>query len=192
MAKKTPQSNLNQGCWNRFLKTMTLGLALLFLCAQAAYSQSCPSASSNSFRFEPQFLGDSMTVIIDLAPCETLDVRENHDMLGDGNRGTNVLVTYLNSSNDPIYTQNIWGFYSATNILVQGSYSEPFPWVGIRSPLVQPAKIKVESRDAYGQGYPPIIPRYDFTIIRSPRPGYNIGGDSFSNAPLAPSFPTTL
>lgn len=132
-----------------------------------------------------------MTVTIDLAPCETFELHESHDMNGDGNRGTNVKVSFLNSSDITLYTQTIWGFYTNTNILIQGSYSEPFPWVGVRSALVLPAKIKVESVSAYGQGNPPSAPQYNFTIIRAPRPGYNIGGDSFSNAPLAPSFPTT-
>ena len=191
MAIETPKIKLNYRHWHYFLKPVTLGFILLFLSATAAYSQNCPPASSSSFMFEPEFLGDTTTVIINLAPCETLEVRESHDMLGDGNRGTLVMVTYLNSSNQPIYTQNIYGFYAATDILVPSSYSEPFPWVGIRSDLVQPASIKVESWCCYGRGNPPIIPRYNFTVIRSPRPNYNIGGDSFGNAPLVPSFPTT-
>jgi hypothetical protein len=191
MANTTPQRHLNRRLGNRFLKTVILGLTLLFLSAQAAYSQNCPSASTTNFTFEPASLGASMTVTIDLAPCETMELHESHDMLGDGNRGTEVDVTYLNSSDVPLYTQGIFGFYSATDNIVPSSYSEPFPWVGIRSALVQPAKIKLQSSLGYGQGYPPIVPQYRFTIVRSPRPGYNIGGDSFGNAPLAPSFPTT-
>lgn len=132
-----------------------------------------------------------MEVTIDLAPCETLEVRESHNMNGDGNRGTNVKVSFLNSSDITLYTQTIWGFYTNTNILIQGSYSEPYPWVGVRSALVLPAKIKVESVQGYGQGNPPTAPQYNFTITRASRPGYNLGGDSFSNAPLVPSFPTT-
>jgi hypothetical protein len=88
----------------------------------------CPASGSTAdFTFTPQFLGDSTTVTIDLAPCETFELRESHNMNGDGNRGTNVKVSFLNSSDITLYTQTIWGFYTATNILVQGSYSEPFP-----------------------------------------------------------------
>jgi hypothetical protein len=36
-----------------------------------------------------------------------------------------------------------------------------------------------------------MVPRYNFTIVRAPRAGYNVGGDTFSNAPLITSFPTT-
>lgn len=133
-----------------------------------------------------------MTVTIDLAPCETFELHESHDMNGDGNRGTNVKVSFLNSSDMTLYTQTIWGFGTSTKILVQGSYSEPFPWVGVRSAVVLPAKIKLESVSSYGQGNPPIVPQYHFTIIRSPRPGYNIGGDSFSNAPLTSSSPQPI
>lgn len=42
-----------------------------------------------------------------------------------------------------------------------------------------------------GYGTPPIQPQYNFTIIRSPRPGYNIGGYDFATAPLVPSFPAS-
>jgi hypothetical protein len=111
-------------------------------------------------------------------------------MNGDGNRGTNVKFSFLNSSDLTLYTQTFGGFYTSSRILIQGSYSEPNPWVGVRSALVLPAKIKVQSVQAYGQGYPPSAPQYNFTIIRAPRPGYNIGGDSFGNAPLIPAVPT--
>src|SRR6266496_4876242 len=110
MGNKMPQSDLNQLRWNRFLKSVTLGLILLFLSTQAAYSQNCPSASTSNFSFEPQFLGDSTTVTIDLAPCETLELHESHDMLGDGNRGTLVRVKYLNRSEVTIWSQSIYGF----------------------------------------------------------------------------------
>ena len=191
MAKETPPINLDQARWYRCLRIVTLGFILVLLSASAAYSQTCPSAASSNFSFEPQFEGDSMTVTVDLAPCETMELHENHDMFGDGERGTLVRVTYLNSSDVPIWSQNIYGFYAATDNFVPDSSSEPFPWGGTRSALVRPAKIKVESWLAYGQGNPPMVPRYNFTIIRAPRTGYNIGGDTFSNAPLISSFPTT-
>ncbi len=163
--RHTLQSNCNQYCLNLFLNSIVLFLTLLFLNVQPAHAQapSCPaSGSTTNFTFEPQSLGGNMTVTIDLAPCETLEVRESHNMNGDGNRGTNVKVSFLNSSDITLYTQTIWGFYTNTNILIQGSYSEPFPWVGVRSALVLPAKIKVESVSAYGQGNPPSAPQYNF------------------------------
>jgi len=187
----SPQSDLNHGGWNRLFRAVILGSILLFLSAQVAYSQNCPSASSTNFFFEPQFYGDTMTVTVDLAPCETMELHENHDMSGDGDRGTLVSVTYLNSSDVPIYSQSIFGFYSATNNIVPDASSEPFPWGGTRSSLVRPAKIKLASWCCYGQGNPPMVPRYNFTIVRAPRAGYNVGGDTFSNAPLITSFPTT-
>ncbi len=175
-----------------FVNAITLFLAFLLLSAQAVRAQDCPSSgSSSNFTFAPAALGANMTVTLDLAPCETFELHESHDMMGDGNRGTNVKVSFLNSSDMTLYTQTIWGFYTSTKILVQGSYSEPFPWVGVRSAIALPAKIKVESINAYGQGNPPLIPQYNFTIFRAPRPNYNVGGDSFSNAPLVGSFPAT-
>ena len=190
----TLQSNSCRPCLKYYLKTVTLVLSLLVLGVQAAQAQAppCPaSGSTTNFTFAPQFLGDNMTVTIDLAPCETIELHASHNMNGDPNRGTQVKVSFLNSSDITLYWRSFSGFYTASDNLVPSSHSEPFPWAGVRSALVLPAKIKVESVIGYGQGNPPSAPQYNFTIIRAPRPGYNIGGDSFSNAPLAPSLPTT-
>jgi hypothetical protein len=40
-------------------------------------------------------------------------------------------------------------------------------------------------------GSPPIAPSYNFTIARSPRPNYNIAGDSFGSAADVTSMPAT-
>src|SRR6266571_3249587 len=120
----------NKSCPNRF-KTVLLDCFLsrssavvLFVVAllclsvtQAAQAQSppCPTSSSNgNFTFTPQSLGDSMTVTIDLAPCETIILTESHDMGGDGNRGTNVKITYQNSATQPIHDETIFGFNTGT------------------------------------------------------------------------------
>jgi len=185
------QFDSNQRCLKSHATKLIVLVTFLLMGATAAFGQTCPQASSTDFSFEPEAYGATMTVSLDLAPCETIELHENHDMEGDGNRGTLVRVTYLNSSNTPIYSQSIYGFYAATDNFVPDAYSEPFPWGGTRSDLVRPATIKIESWCCYGQGNPPKIPRYNFTIVRAPRANYNIGGDSFSNAPLVTSFPTT-
>jgi hypothetical protein len=134
-----------------------------------------------------------MTVTVDLAPCETIEVHESHDMGGDGNRGTLLKVSYLNASGQELAARTIYGFDSATDntFPLSTSYDEPFPWVGVRAPVVLPVTLKIESVSLYGQGNPPSPPLYTFTIIKTPRSGYNVGGYDFASAPLAPSLPTT-
>src|ERR1051325_4313663 len=110
----------------------------------------CPSSgSSTTFTFAPNSDSDSTTLTINLAPCETIEIRETHDMAGNGERGTNPRVSYLNSSGQEIYSQSIYGFYSSpppyNSIPLQDSSDEPFPWVGVASPLVLPATLKIES-----------------------------------------------
>src|SRR6266480_7332009 len=122
-SRRKPRARLQmQDQLSRLTKAMTFGVILLFLGAPFAYSQNCPSGSTTNFTFAPASLGATMTVTIDLAPCETFELHESHDMLGDGNRGTLVRVTYLNSSDVPIWSQSIYGFDAATDNKVPDSY----------------------------------------------------------------------
>lgn len=174
---------------------LLLPLLLLLSGREPALAQapSCPETSTTSFTFIPQALGDSLEQTIALAPCETIEIHESHDMLNDGNRGTNVKISFLNESGQELYSQTIFGFFSETDYTFpdRDSPSEPFPWVGVSAPVVLPYKIKVESKDAYGRGSSQQKPEYNFTIIRRPRPGVNVGGYSFSTAAAVSSFPAT-
>jgi hypothetical protein len=179
------------------LRILLISTAFLIFGINSVDAQTppCPSSgSSTTFSFAPNSESDSTTRTINLAPCETIEIRETHDMGGNGERGTNLRVSYLNSSGQEIYSQGLFGFYSSpapyNSIPLQDSYDEPFPWVGVASPIVLPAILKIESSWPYGQGgVGP--PEYNFTIIRTPRPGYNVGGTSIAGALLVSSLPTT-
>ncbi len=174
---------------------LLLPALLLLGGAEAARAQAptCPDGRTTTLTFKPKAVGESITQTIDLQPCETIEIHESHDMKNDGNRGTNVKISFLNASGQEIYSQLLWGFYSSTDYTFssRGSYSEPFPWRGVRAPVVLPYTLKIESKDALGRGNPPEDPEYNFTIIRRPRPGVNVGGYNIFNAPTVPSFPTT-
>ena len=176
-----------------FLTSFLFVTLLCSILPQVVHAQAppCPSSSSTSFNFEPTAEGDSITQTIDLAPCETIEVHESHDMGGDPNRGTQLGVSFLNSAQQEIVDQSISGFLTATDNLFPWLYEEPFPFTGVRDPNVLPATIKVQAIWGVAYGNTPSPPQYHFTIIRSPRPGYNIGGYDFATAPLVPSFPAT-
>ena len=157
-----------------------------------AQAPPCPtSTSSITFSFEPTVQGDSHTETINLAPCETIEVHESHDMGGDPNRGTQLGVSFLNSAQQEIVGQGIYGFLSATDNRFPTLYEEPFPFTGVRDPNVLPATFKVEATYGVGYGNPASQPQYNFIINRIPRQGYNIGGYDFATALLVTSFPSS-
>ena len=166
---------------------LSLGVLLFFALVLLG---SPGAAHAQGFTFEPEAKGDSISVTINLAANETIEVHESHDMGGDGNRGTNLKVTYLNSSGQELFTQTFWGFFAATNQFPSWT-PEPFPWLGSRASVVLPYTLKIESVDAYGRGGQPSPPQYNFTYSKGTRSGYNVGGDSFGNAPSVSSFPAT-
>lgn len=102
------------------------------------------------------------------------------------NNGSNLSVTFLDSSGQAIYSE------SDISAFLPGSRSFPFsppwpyPWRGSRSALFNPASVKIETI------YPFADPcDITYNISFASRPGYNVGGDSFANAPLVPPFPAT-
>jgi len=157
--------------------------------SSVSYAQSCQTHQGSSFTFEPQFLGDSMTLSISLSPCETVALTETHDMQGDSNRGTMVKMTYSNGSGQALHTEQFAG-------ILTGGYSFPsstpwpFPWRGTVSANWTAATLKIESAGSYGKGSSNQAPRYNFTLSYATRAGYNTSGDSFGTAAIA-TLPST-
>jgi Bacterial Ig domain/IPT/TIG domain len=156
----------------------------------------CPAnPQSSSFQFIPHNVGDYTTQTISLAPCETIAVTETHDQMNDGNLGTNLKIAYYNNQGQVIHQQNYWGFFAEFYQFPDWT-PEPFPWRGVRSPEGLPAYLYIEAVDVLGHGtsgrpYYPTDPIYSFSISRSPRANYNIGGTTLANAPTVPFFPYT-
>ena len=174
-----------------FVKTAAHVLTLIVIGALATHAQtpSCAAGATTNFTFAPSALGESRTETINLAPCETIAVYESHN-IQDGNRGTVIRVSFLNSSGQTILAQEFFGFNAANNQFPD-YYEEPFPFTGVVDPNLLPATIKVEATYQVFFGSPPAgPPEYNFTITRTPRPGYNTGGYDFSSAPLI-SLPAT-
>lgn len=61
------------------LKLLLLTVVLVLCGPQQARAQTppCPDASTTTFTFTPQAVGDSMTQTINLAPCETIELHES-------------------------------------------------------------------------------------------------------------------
>ncbi len=117
-----------------FLTSFFLVTLLGSILPQVVHAQAppCPSSSSINFTFEPTTEGDSHTATINLAPCELIEVHESHDMGGDPNRGTLFRVSFLNSAQEEIVGQNIYGFLTASDNKFPWLYEEPFPFTGVR------------------------------------------------------------
>jgi hypothetical protein len=178
------------------LRALTISAAILICGINSVNAQTppCPtSGSSTSFTFEPTIQGDSTTQTINLAPCETIEIQEWHDMAGDLNRGTSLTFSYFNSNGQRLFHQNITGFstFSEGNpqtMPLRDSTSERSPWVGVRNPALLPATLKVESTSTVGYGNPSLQPTYHFTIVRNPRPEYNVGAGGYEIANALPAL----
>jgi len=115
---------------------VTTAIITIMMAASLGHGQACQPRGPSNFTFVPQFLGDSMTVSVSLSPCETVTLTETHSLGTDGNRGTNVKMTYSNGSGQVLRSEQFWGFFS-------GGYSFPasstMPTLGLApSPPIGP------------------------------------------------------
>ena len=155
----------------------------------------CSAGPAASFQFIPHDLGDYNVTTINLAPCETIEVREIHDQMNDGNLGTNLRVAYYNNEGLELHSQVLSGFFDKNHEFPAWT-PEPFPWRGVRAPAGLPAYLYVEAVHVLGHGSPgrpyyPTDPVYNFSITRAARQNYNLGGTTIQNAPVTPYFPYT-
>ncbi|MBA2704400.1 MAG: hypothetical protein H0U60_11165 [Blastocatellia bacterium] len=163
-------------------------VALLCLIApQAAHGQAppCPDPPapiSNSYTF--QGLGESITIPFSTSPCHTVAV--NVSWSNGLNYGSNLKVSFLDASGQPIYYEDTISAYLPGSRIFPFSSPYPYPWRGSRSSLLNPAALKIETIYPFAVS---CFITYDITFTA--RPGYNVGGDSFTNAPLVPALPTT-
>ena len=154
--------------------------------------QPCPQqGSSTNMELEVQYPNQTWTSSISLKPCETVEVYETHSLGSDGNLGTNLTFTYYNGSGQNLFSQMFWGFFNGGNLFPSWQ-TEPFPWRGTVGPEGLPVtlEIKAGSQVGFGSGSPH-YPKYQVTIVKKPRPGYNLGGNTFGNSLMVSSFPAS-
>ena len=177
----------------RYKLNLFITVALLALCQSViAQTPPCPAAKTITYEKEFKVLGDSLEIPIDLKPFETLELIESHDLGNDGNYGTGVAVSFRNRSGVEIYSDIIQLFYTGTG-KYPSKYEEPYPWRGVVGPEMLPFKIVLTSVIIIGYGGgTPRFPKGQFTVIRKPRQGYNLGGKNFSEALTISSLPTRL
>src|SRR6266536_4727899 len=182
--------SLQDRSFRLFLSRSAILFVIALLClsiTQAAQAQSppCPDPPapiSDSHTFHA--LGESITIPLSTAPCHTVAVTIS--WMNGANNGSNLKVTFLDSSGQAIYSEGtISAFYTGSRIFPFFS-PYPYPWRGSRSALFNPASVKIETISPFGD---PCNISYEITFTS--RSGYNVGGDTFSNAPLVPALPTS-
>jgi hypothetical protein len=162
-------------------------LLLIFPQAGRAQAPPCPDPPahiSDSHTFHA--LGESITIPFSTAtaPCHTVAV--NISWANGGNNGSNLRATFLDSSGQSIYSEETISAFFTGSITIPSYSPYPYPWRGSRSALFNPVSLKIETVGAFGD---PCNISYDITFAS--RPGYNVGGDAFANAPLVPALPST-
>src|SRR6185437_11861821 len=166
-------------------------VALLFLLlpqagrAQAPPCPDPPGAIHDSHTFHA--LGESITIPLGssgIAPCHT--VAATISWANGLNNGSNLKVTFLDSSGQTIYTESTISAFLPGSKTFPFASPYPFPWRGSRSALFNPVSLKIETIWPFGD---PCDVSWDITFTR--RTGYNVGGDTFANAPLVPPSLTT-
>ena len=150
--------------------------------AQAPPCPDPPATISGPHTFHS--LGEVITIPFSMAPCHTVSV--NISWSNGLNNGSNLRVTFLDSSGQPIYSVSSISAFLPGSTTFPFSSPYPYPWRGSRSALFNPASLRIETIFPFGD---PCDIAYE--IAFTSRAGYNVGGDSFANAPLVPEFPVT-
>ncbi len=149
--------------------------------AQAPPCPDAPASIHDTHTF--QGLGESIIIPLNTAPCHT--VAANISWSNSLNQGSNLKVTFLDSSGQPIYYEDTISAFLPGSRIFPFSSPYPYPWRGSRSALLNPASLRIETIYPFAVS---CFITYDVTFTS--RPGYNVGGDSFTNAPLVPALPT--
>jgi hypothetical protein len=155
--------------------------ALLLLASTEASAQpSCPSASTAVYSGDLG-LNQSATINIDLQPCETVKV--TLDGIGSTHPNGSAGIEYkIRNSSAQVLT------FKSSQCGTSCSWVLPDP------PVHYPGGILPGTRGAAGLAKDVVVTvwgfnwfggptaHYTLTVIRTPRPGYNLGGTGFSDA----------
>ena len=137
-------------------------LALFLVCLDSASGQTCPDPppqTSGTHRFHQQ--GESFDIPISLGDCQPIALELR--WANGRNNGSNFLVTFLDSQNQPIYTKEISGFMTG-NFQFPFATLEPQPWLGSSSMMSVPAIVTIRAVPPFAFG------SLSYTVTRSPGP----------------------
>jgi len=150
--------------------------ATLLVCSSAE-AQTCPEASSTKYEGSLN-ANDSRTYTIHLQPCETVVV----DMTGSAPaNGAAMSLKLRNASGQNLTVINFGCYGSCAQTVPKTDSSAGFPLPGTRGVEGLAEDFVISTGSVIGT--PPTM-TYTLTVHRVPRPGYNIGGTAFGNAPL--------
>ncbi|HKZ80730.1 MAG TPA: hypothetical protein VJ124_20815 [Pyrinomonadaceae bacterium] len=148
-----------------FQKLVLLGCCLLLSHGFRASAQTCPDPvpqTTGTHRFRQA--GESFQIPITMGDCQpvALELRWSNG----ANRGSNFVVTFLDESNQPIYSKLLWGFLT-------GNQQYPFggldaPWLGSASLIAVPATVTIQAVEPFR--YPSSISYRVSRISRHPQP----------------------
>jgi hypothetical protein len=137
-------------------------VALFLVCLDSVYGQTCPDPppqTSGSHRFHQQ--GESFDIPITLGDCQSIALELR--WANGRNNGSNFLVTFLDSQNQPIYTKEISGFMTG-NFQFPFATLEPQPWLGSSSMMSVPATVTIRAVPPFAFG------SLSYTVTRAPGP----------------------
>ena len=169
------------------LASLSLVALLFLILPQAARAQATPCPDPPASMSGPHTfhsLGEALILPLNLAPCHTVtvDISWSNGL----NNGSNLKISFLDSSGQTIYSESDISAYLSGSRSFPSSPPWPYPWRGSRSALFNPANVKIETISPFADPC-----GITYTVTFASRPGYNIGGDSFANAPVASPFPAT-
>ena len=170
-------------------KRLCIGAATLVTLALVPYplrgqeEPECPSASQ--YTFPPGSLSSGGTpatldIPTPVQPCETVKLLIT--VTSHPSSGASVGVTLRNADDVELFGTVFTAYGSGSGEVPSNSawYASWFPaYPATKGIEGIPRKVRIQSN--YGDVY-----SYSITVVREPRPGYNLGGTGFSNAPLIP------
>lgn len=161
-----------------------VAVAGVFVASSPAIAQpACPPATDTPYTGS---LGQSQTatITIDLQPCEMVHVELQATVGGTHpSRDAQMTLKIVNNAGEQLSVNDLACVVSCTQTVPRNpSNGEGHPLRGTRGDrgLAEKVSLRVNMLGWYATG--PV----DYTMIvhRQPRPGYNIGGTTFMNAPL--------
>ncbi|MDQ6651707.1 MAG: hypothetical protein M3Y84_03075 [Acidobacteriota bacterium] len=145
------------------LRAPAIACVALFLVGRtSAYGQVCPDPppqTSGTHRFHQQ--GESFDIPISLGDCQPIALELR--WANGRNNGSNFLVTFLDSNNQPIFTKELSGFMTG-NLQFPFATLEPQPWLGSASMISVPRTVTIRAVPPFAFG------AISYTVTRAAGP----------------------
>ena len=162
-----------------------MAIAGVFLVSSPAVAQpACPPASDTPYTGTLAQGQSTGALTIDLQPCETVYIELQASVGGTHpSRDAQMTLRIRNNANEDLSVNDFACVASCAQTVPRNpSNGEGYPLPGTRGDqgLAETFSLRVNVLGWYASG--PVT--YTMWVRRRPRPGYNIGGSTFMNAPL--------